>query len=188
MQALAAFKRARECNPANAEAEAKLQSAQSSGRGDAVPKPIAGRSGSCPCSFEKVQRHQQLHAPVLCFALSSPAINAAETHGLTNKSHGLRAGCKNGTSNGTGAGCSEGAVASGRRLQQAHVTAKVTSAEEYAEARAAMVRFKLPRRSPSMLLLHACDGASAGMSSTEHLLLTKMSWRGTHAQPEAHAG
>lgn len=41
-------------------------------------------------------------------------------------------------------GASNGAVASGGRLQGAQVTGKVTSAEEYAEARAAMVRHNLP--------------------------------------------
>ena len=46
----------------------------------------------------------------------------------------------NGTSASTGVGASNGAVASGGRLQSAQVTGKVTSAEEYAEARAAMVR------------------------------------------------
>ena len=48
MQALAAFKRARECNPANAEAEAKLASASSTGTGDAAPKPMAGGAFLCP--------------------------------------------------------------------------------------------------------------------------------------------
>ena len=41
-------------------------------------------------------------------------------------------------------GASNGVVASGGRLQGAQVTGKVTSAEEYAEARAAMVRLNLP--------------------------------------------
>lgn len=64
---------------------------------------------------------------------------------LVSTSCGSHAGAAAiGTSGGTGVGASNGAVASGGRLQGAQVTGKVTSAEEYAEARAAMVRLNLP--------------------------------------------
>ena len=70
MQALAAFKRARECNPANAEAEAKLISASSTGTGDAAPKPMAGGAFLCPSLKTNADTHRSrpAHAkvPMLC--------------------------------------------------------------------------------------------------------------------------
>ncbi|KAK9840933.1 hypothetical protein WJX81_001084 [Elliptochloris bilobata] len=100
-EAFAAFKRARDCNPENAEAAAKLQTVRGSSKDSAAPAHRAGAGAPAPAG---TAANGSSHAPAVAA--------------------------------GGGGGSS---VSNGKRLPAAQVTAKVTTAEEYEEAKAAMV-------------------------------------------------